>query len=93
MSRKTFTLVRLVLPFLAAAALAGCEHTGSGLNSPAPMAAAVQPAPEPPPEPMTEQRASAACWMKYERGRADLPLDARAALVDKCIDERMKAGR
>ena len=55
-----------------------------------PAAPAAQPAPEPE-EPLTVERASATCWMTYERQRR-LSLDARAALVDKCIDDRMKAG-
>ena len=45
-------------------------------------------APEPA-EPVTEQQASADCWMHYENGRRSLSLDARAKLVDKCIDDRM----
>jgi hypothetical protein len=32
--------------------------------------------------------ASAQCWMKYDKSTASL--DARAKLVDKCIDEKMK---
>lgn len=54
---------------------------------------AAQPAP-PDPEPeeaMTRERASGMCWMRYDRGRASL--DARMKLVDKCIDEKMRAGR
>jgi hypothetical protein len=39
----------------------------------------------------TEQEASALCWMKFETGRRTLDLDARAALVDKCIAEKMRA--
>jgi hypothetical protein len=49
-----------------------------------------QPDPEPE-EPMTRERASGLCWMRYDRGRASL--DARMKLVDKCIDEKMRAGR
>jgi len=56
---------------------------------------AAQPAPpEPDPEPeeaMTRERASGMCWMRYDRSRASL--DARMKLVDKCIDEKMRAGR
>jgi hypothetical protein len=57
-------------------------------------AQAAQPEPEPEPEaaePMTRERASATCWTRYDRSRASL--DARMKLVDKCIDERMQAGR
>ena len=59
---------------------------------------AAQPAPppeaDPDPEPeeaMTRERASGMCWMRYDRSRASL--DARMKLVDKCIDEKMRAGR
>lgn len=45
--------------------------------------------PQEPQGPMTETEASAQCWMKYERGRRDLPLDQRADLVNKCIDAKM----
>jgi hypothetical protein len=79
--------------------LASCAHEETRVSStatapPAASQAAAQPAPAPEPEPeepITEHQASAACWMKYERGRRDLSLEARAKLVDKCIDERMKA--
>jgi hypothetical protein len=57
-------------------------------------AAQPTPPPEPDPEPeeaMTRERASGMCWMRYDRGRASL--DARMKLVDKCIDEKMRAGR
>jgi hypothetical protein len=87
------------LALAAAIVLAGCEHDGVAVSQgrqpagvseaatqPAPAAAEVAEA-----EPVTVHQASAACWMKYERGRADLPLEARAKLVDACIDERMKA--
>jgi hypothetical protein len=57
-------------------------------------AAQPTPPPEPDPEPeepMTRERASGMCWMRYDRSRAGL--DARMKLVDKCIDEKMQAGR
>lgn len=66
---------------VAAAALAGCETTGSG----APVAAAT-------PEPMTHTQAAEVCWMATEKGHADLPLDKRADIVDQCIKDKM-AGR
>lgn len=44
---------------------------------------------EEPQAPLTDQEASAQCWMKYEKGRGDLSLDKRADLVDKCIDAKM----
>jgi hypothetical protein len=55
---------------------------------------AAQPTPPPDPEPeepMTRERASGMCWMRHDRSRAGL--DARMKLVDKCIDEKMRAGR
>jgi hypothetical protein len=38
---------------------------------------------------VTRHKLSAMCWMKYERGRKDLPIDKRADLVEACIDEAM----
>ncbi len=45
-------------------------------------------APEPP---MTRSRAATECWMKTEKGSADIDLDKRADIVTKCIDDKMKA--
>jgi hypothetical protein len=42
-------------------------------------------------EPMTHARAARECWMKTEKSSAHGDLDKRADLVNKCIDERMKA--
>jgi hypothetical protein len=99
----------LAIPLLlaAVAGLTACQTDRAGSVPPAQQAAAASPAPagqpsarapaaaaQPEPAgPITEQQASAACWMKYERGRRDLPLDARMKLVDECIDARLKAGR
>jgi len=59
---------------------------------PQPAAQPAPPEPDPEPEePMTRERASGMCWMRYDRSRASL--DARMKLVDKCIDEKMQAGR
>jgi hypothetical protein len=66
-----------------ALALAGCETTGMG--SPAAMAT-------PAPAPMTHQKAALYCWMKTEHGRADIALDKRADVVDRCIKEKMQGG-
>ena len=71
-----------VLALLAAALLAGCETTGPGAK---PDAA------KPPDPPMTRSRAASECWMKTEKGSASVDLDKRADLVNKCIDEKMKA--
>ena len=42
-------------------------------------------------EPMTHSRAARECWMKTEKTNAHADLDKRADLVNKCIDEKMKA--
>lgn len=78
-------LTRFTLPVLlvlAAAALAGCETTGVGAKP-----EAAKPA-EPP---MTRTRAAEQCWMATEKGNAGLALDKRADVVDKCIEQKMKA--
>jgi hypothetical protein len=64
---------------LFAAALGGCETTGS----PGPEAAAA-----PSPQPMTHQQAALECWMAQEKN-TKVDLDKRADLVDKCIDQKM----
>ena len=73
--------LRVLLVTLAGLALAACETTGSG-----PSAQAAKP-PEPP---MTHTRAAEICWMATENGHADMNLDKRADVVDKCIQEKMK---
>ena len=40
---------------------------------------------------VTRERASAMCWMKFERGHKDLPLDQRADLVNKCVADALQA--
>jgi hypothetical protein len=44
-----------------------------------------------PEEPMTHARAARECWMRTEKANAREDLDKRADLVNKCIDEKMKA--
>jgi len=81
------TSLRLTLPVLLiamASALAGCETTGSGV-------AAAPPKPAEPP--MTRTRAAEQCWMSTEKGAASVSLDRRADMVDKCIEEKMKAAK
>jgi type IV pilus biogenesis protein CpaD/CtpE len=80
-------LTRLTLPVLlvlAAAALAGCETTGVGAGAKPEAAKPVEP-------PMTRTRAAEQCWMATEKGNAGLALDKRADVVDKCIEQKMKA--
>jgi len=65
---------------IAAATLAGCETTGTGV---------AQASPQPAAEPMTQTQAAEICWMSTEHGHADMPLDKRADIVDRCIKEKM----
>jgi hypothetical protein len=86
----------------AALSLAACETTGAGTSAPVATAPAAQPdggdnpmAPDTVTKtkgPMTHRQAALYCWMSTEHGRADMPLDKRADVVDKCIKEKM-AGR
>ena len=41
--------------------------------------------------PMTRTRAARECWMRTEKSNAHENLDKRADLVNKCIEEKMKA--
>jgi hypothetical protein len=83
MTSSSFRLPLRVLLLVAAAALAGCETTGTG----APAQTATVPEP-----PMTHTRAAEQCWMSTEKGAAGMSLDKRADLVDKCIEQKMKGG-
>ncbi len=81
---NTFARLRaLALIAAAGVLLAGCETTATS----GPSAEAAKP-PEPP---MTRTRAASECWMRTEKGGASADLDKRADLVNKCIDEKMKA--
>lgn len=42
------------------------------------------------PTPPSPENVKAHCWMKYEKDRK-LSLDQRLALVEKCIDQGLKA--
>ena len=42
------------------------------------------------PTPNTAEEAKTQCWMRYENKSAPRDLDKRMALVDKCIEEKMK---
>jgi hypothetical protein len=39
---------------------------------------------------ITREKINAMCWMKYEHGRKDLPLDTRADLVNQCVIDTLK---
>lgn len=42
-------------------------------------------------EPMTRARAARECWMRTEKANPHQDLDKRADVVNKCIDDRLKA--
>jgi hypothetical protein len=79
----------------AASATATAEEAPAA--KPKPTRAARAPAPKPDAEaepeenkgPMTHARASAECWMLAEKGHPSL--EVREKMVDKCIDQKMKA--
>ena len=96
------TLVRLAggaLLVAAALSLAACETTGAGTSAPVAAAPAAQPADGDNPMsadtvtktkgPMTHRQAALYCWMSTEHGHADMALNKRADVVDKCIKEKM----
>ena len=39
---------------------------------------------------VTREKINAKCWMKYESGRKDLPVEKRADLVNQCVIDTMK---
>lgn len=43
------------------------------------------------PEPMTRARAARECWMRTEKANPHQDLDKRADVVNKCIDDKLKA--
>ena len=43
------------------------------------------------PEPMTRARAARECWMRTEKANPHQDLDKRADIVNKCIDDKLKA--
>jgi hypothetical protein len=68
------------------------ESSRPEASKPEPKAQAAKPAePVVDSEPMTHSRAARECWMKTEKANAHADLDKRADLVNKCIDDRMKA--
>jgi hypothetical protein len=93
---------RVVLVTACALTLAGCETDATGptagdapraITSARPDAEPPrsQPAPVANSTPMTHSRAARECWMWTEKGSAHENLDKRAEIVDKCIDEKLKA--
>jgi len=98
---------RVLLVASCALALASCETDGTGPSAAgapkaevaatrseadSPKTQAAKPAdPVPDAEPMTRSRAARECWMRTEKGSAREDLDKRADIVNKCIDEKLKA--
>lgn len=72
----------LLTALLAAFLLAACADTA---NQPKPAVAT-----DGEPAPTTPEQAKTQCWMRYENKSAPRDLDKRMALVDKCIEEKMK---
>ena len=70
------SVARLALFAACALTLVACQTDGTG-----PIAAG----------PMTSTRAARECWMRTEKTSARENLDKRADVVNKCIDEKMKA--
>jgi hypothetical protein len=80
-----------VAAFIAAGlALAACASKPASEMPAAAAAPAAAPAPaaQPAAAPIDVHEASAQCWMKYDKSAVNL--DAKAKLVDKCIDEKTK---
>jgi len=105
-ARKLFSVARFALLAACALALGACETDGTSptaadapkaeiagtSKTETPRAQAAKPAePVRDTEPMTRSRAARECWMRTEKGNTRENLDKRADLVNKCIDEKMKA--
>jgi len=104
---RSVSAPRVLLAASCALALAGCETDGTGPSAAgarkaevaatsheadAPKAQAAKPAePVVDSEPMTRSRAARECWMRTEKANAREDLDKRADIVNKCIDEKLKA--
>jgi hypothetical protein len=39
---------------------------------------------------VTREKINAMCWMRYEHGRNDMPVEARADLVEACVAQTLK---
>jgi hypothetical protein len=51
------------------------------------------PAAEAAPQPLTQSKAAEQCWMETEHGDKSLPLDKRAKIVDKCVNDKMSGAK
>jgi hypothetical protein len=96
----------LIALLITCALLAACQTDGGGPTAESPratgswitpdtdepmMQASRSHAPAQAAEPMTRTRAARECWMRTEKGSARENIDKRADIVNKCIDEKMKA--
>jgi hypothetical protein len=63
----------------------------AGAKPEAPMQAARPAARADDGEPMTHARAARECWMRTEKANPHQDLDKRADVVNKCIDDKLKA--
>jgi hypothetical protein len=105
-THRIFPAARFVLLAGATLLLAACQTDSSGLAAAdAPRAEAASPRPDAAAnlqtagpaaptedlEPMTRTRAARECWMKTEKSGPRENLDKRADLVNRCIDDKMKA--
>ena len=80
-----FSVGRLALFAACALTLAACQTDGAGPIAAGRSTTAVRQAP------MTRSRASTECWMRTEKTGVRDNLDKRVDIVNKCIDEKMKA--
>ena len=39
---------------------------------------------------VTREKINAMCWMKFEQGRSDMPVEKRADLVNACVVQTLK---
>ena len=104
-SRSRLSAARVILLAAAAVALTACQtdsgSTAAGDTSKPEVTAsrpdgakpqAAKPAePVEEAEPMTRTRAARECWMKTEKANRHEDLDKRADIVNKCIEDKMKA--
>jgi len=99
---KRAVAVRVALVVSSALFLTACQTDGAGpVATDAPKAGSAgadidasttqATRPQPHAEPMTRSRAARECWMRTERGAAREDLDKRADVVNRCIEEKMKA--
>lgn len=72
--------------------LAGCQTTGPAAVQTQQSARATDAAAAKVEVPLDVHQASARCWMKYN-SNTRMTLDQKAEVVDKCIDETMRAQR